>query len=125
MRMVSFLPALLAAGALGAQGAPVKTVDDLRAFFAQNCVKCHGADGSALGPEGKKLGGRDFTDAKRMAADQDADLVKAIRKGLFFGMVMPSFKGQLSEEEAGLLVREVLRKAEKGKAIVPVGGAAR
>jgi mono/diheme cytochrome c family protein len=125
MRMVSFLPALLTAGALGAQAAPVKTVDDLRAFFAQNCVKCHGADGSALGPEGKKLGGRDFTDAKRMAADQDADLVKAIRKGLFFGMVMPSFKGQLSEEEAGLLVREVLRKAEKGKAIVPVGGAAR
>lgn len=125
MRMVSFLSALLAAGALGAQAVPAKTVDDLKAFFAQNCVKCHGTDGSALGPEGKKLGGRDFTDAKRMAADQDADLVKTIRKGIFFGMVMPSFKGQLSEEEAGLLVREVLRKAEKGKAIVPEGGTAR
>lgn len=125
MRMVSFLPVLLAAGVLGAQAAPVKTVDDLRAFFAQNCVKCHGADGSALGPEGKKLGGRDFTDAKKMAKDEDADLAKTIRKGIFFGMVMPAFKGQLSEEEAGLLVREVLRKAEKGKAIVPEGGAAR
>jgi mono/diheme cytochrome c family protein len=125
MRMVSFLPALLAAGALGAQATPARTVDGLKAFFAQNCVKCHGADGSALGPGGKKLGGRDFTDAKKMAKDQDADLVKTIRKGIFFGMVMPSFKGQLSEADAGLLVREVLRKAEKGKAIAPESQAAR
>lgn len=121
MRMVSFLPSLLVAGALGAQVPPARTVNDLKAFFAQNCVKCHGADGSAQGPEGKKLGGRDFTDAKKMAKDQDADLVKTIRKGIFFGMVMPSFKGQLSEADATLLVREVLRKAEKGKAIVPEG----
>jgi mono/diheme cytochrome c family protein len=125
MRMLLLLPTLFAAGALGAQAAPAKTAEGLKAFYAQSCVKCHGADGSAQGPGGKKLGGRDFTDAAKMAKDQDADLVKTIRKGIFFGMVMPSFKDQLSEEEAGLLVREVLRKAEKGKAIVPEGGTAR
>ena len=119
MRMVSFLPALLAAGALGAQATPVKTVNDLRAFFAQNCVKCHGPDGSAHSAEGKKLGGFDFTNAPKATKETDADMVKTIRKGIFFGLVMPSFKGQLTEADMELLVKEVLRKAEKGKAIAP------
>lgn len=120
------LPLLLLVSALGAQApAPSRTVPELRAFFAQHCVKCHGADGSARSPEGKKLGGFDFTDAAKLAKESDADLVKTIRKGIFFGLVMPSFKKDLTEAEAELLAREILRKAEKGKAVAPQAEAGR
>lgn len=118
MRIVPALSSLLLATSLGAQ-APVKSVDELRAFFAQNCVKCHGPDGSAHSAEGKKLGGFDFTDAKKAAKETDAEMEKTIRKGIFFGLVMPSFKDRLSEADIALMVKEVVRKAEKGKAIAP------
>lgn len=117
MRWMLLVPALLFLP-VRAQ-APAKSLPELKAFYAANCVKCHGADGSALGPEGKKLGGFDFTDAKQAAKDSDADMVKTIRKGILFGMVMPSFKDRLSEEDLQLLVKEILRKAEKGKVIAP------
>jgi mono/diheme cytochrome c family protein len=118
MRRNSLIPALLLPAILQAQ-APDKTVNELKAFFVANCVKCHGTDGSALGPEGKKLGGFDFTDAKAAAKETDGDMLKTIRKGLFFGIKMPSFKEKLSEADAQLLVKEILRKAEKGKVIAP------
>jgi mono/diheme cytochrome c family protein len=114
---VLFLSLLFLAG-LQAQ-APARSLNDLKAFFAANCVKCHGPDGSARSPEGKKLGGRDFTEAARLAQDKDDSLAKTIRKGIFFGTVMPAFKDQLSEAEALMLVQEVLRRAEKGKVIAP------
>jgi len=108
--------ALVALPAL-AQAPAVRTVPELRAFFQQNCVKCHGADGTALAPDGKKLKGQDFTNAEAMKAKTDPQLAKTIRKGVFFGLGMPAFKKQLSEEEALLMVREVLRKAAKGQVI--------
>ncbi|GLH71175.1 hypothetical protein GETHPA_27080 [Geothrix rubra] len=113
--MRTLLPLLCVTG-LMAQ-APARSVDDLRAFFQQNCVKCHGVDGSALGPDGKKLRGFDFTDATKAADLNDAKMVRTIQKGIFFGWIMPSFKGELSEADAELMVKEVLRKAQKGKPI--------
>jgi len=118
MRWKFLIPALLFLPGLHAQ-APAKTVNELKAFFAANCVKCHGTDGSALSPEGKKLGGFDFTDAKEAAKESDADMAKTIRKGLLFGIRMPSFKDRLTEDDIQLMVKEVIRKAEKGKAIAP------
>lgn len=105
--------------ALAAQEPPKK---DLRAFFAINCSVCHGADGSARGADGSKLKGQDFTDAKDMKGFTDAELAKTIRKGKIFGR-MPSFKDRLSEAEIMELVQQVVRKAEKGKAIAPVAPA--
>jgi len=52
-----------------------------------------------------------------MQGTTDQGLAKTIRKGLFFGMGMPAYKNDLSEEEALALVREVLRKARKGEPI--------
>ena len=106
---------LLLAGLPGvaAQDPPKK---DLRAFFAINCSVCHGPDGSARGADGSRLKGQDFTNAKDMKGFTDAELAKTIRKGKLFGR-MPSFKDRLSEAEIMELVQQIVRKAEKGKAI--------
>jgi len=96
-----------------------KSVSELKAFFAANCMRCHGFDGSGHDQQGKKLGGLDFTDAQKMAKEKDAKLAKTIRKGIFFGVVMPPFKKRLSEADAMLMVTEVIRKVEKGKPIAP------
>jgi len=111
--------ALMLVPALQAQP-PVRTVTELKAFFAANCARCHGYDGSAHTAEGKKLGGMDFTDAKAMAKQSDARLVKTIQKGIFFGVVMPPFKKRINEADTLLLVQEIIRKAQKGKVIAPV-----
>ncbi len=115
---LSSLPVRASSGASGQEAPPpVKDTKALRAFFAENCVKCHGLDGSATSPDGKRLKGQDFTNQGEMAQKRDAKLAKTIRRGVFFGKAMPSFKDKLSEAEALAMVTEVVRKAEKGKAI--------
>jgi mono/diheme cytochrome c family protein len=118
VRVPILLPVFFAAAGLAAQ-VPAKSADELRLFFQQNCVKCHGVDGAAQGADGKKLKGFDFTNAAKMANQTDAELARTIRKGILFGWVMPSFKEQLSEQDADQMVKEILRKAQKGKAIAP------
>jgi mono/diheme cytochrome c family protein len=104
-----------------------KTINDLKAFYQQNCVRCHGVDGSAQGPEGKKLGGQDFTKAAQEfraltgpASEREIRaMIRTIQKGLLFGISMPAWKDQLSDGDATLMVKEVLLKAERGQAIRP------
>lgn len=102
---------------LSAQGPAPRSEADLRAFYQRSCSGCHGQDGSATATDGRKLKGRDFTSERDMQGTTDQGLAKTIRKGLFFGMAMPAYKGELSEEEALLLVRSILRKARKGEPI--------
>jgi len=92
---------------------------DLRAFYMQNCAVCHGPDGSAVGAEGKRLKGRDFTNPEWQRNAQDDKMVKIILKGKFFGLAMPGFKEALTPEEAQQMVTEVIRKSKKGQPIAP------
>jgi mono/diheme cytochrome c family protein len=124
MRRLFLIPVLLFQTWLQAQ-VPAKSLNELKAFFAANCVKCHGPDGSAHSAEGNKLGGRDFTEAAWQAKEKDEAMAKDIRKGIFFGMVMPAFKDRLSEADIELLIKEIVRKAEKGKVIAPAEEAPR
>ena len=90
---------------------------DLKKFYKNNCVKCHGVDGSATGSDGKKLKGEDFTDLDWRNSTKDKKMVNAIMKGIFFGFAMPSYKDKLTRDEAQSIVTEIIRKSEKGKAI--------
>lgn len=109
---------LLLAGLAGLPGIAAQEAEkkDLRAFYAVNCSVCHGSDGSARGADGSRLRGQDFTNSKEMKDFTDAELAKTIRKGKSFGR-MPSFKDRLSEAEMMEMVQQIVRKAEKGKAI--------
>lgn len=120
---------LSAAGALLASqpAPPDRDIEALKAVYQQKCGRCHGADGSGHGPGGQNLGGLDFTKAAkafRQAEPADAErelrrMARAIQRGVFFGKVMPAWKDLLSPKETELMVREILMKAEAGKAIEP------
>jgi mono/diheme cytochrome c family protein len=128
--MKGMMALLIASGVLAAQApgslAPLspggpgpRPLNQLKEFFQAACAGCHGVDGSARGADGRKLKGQDFTDLREMRSKKDAKLALTIRRGIFLGKVMPSFKDQLSEEEAALMVKEIVRKAEKGRVIAP------
>ena len=112
---IALLFAICAAPLL-AQGTAGK---DLRVFYQQNCVSCHGPDGSAVSAEGKKLSGQDFTDLDWQRRAQDDKMVKTILKGKFFGWAMPSFKDTLTPDEAQQMVTDIIRKSKKGHVIAP------
>ncbi|MBN2418417.1 MAG: cytochrome c [Deltaproteobacteria bacterium] len=94
-------------------------IKDLKKFYQENCAKCHGPDGSAVGDDGKKLKGEDFTDQKWQEETKDDVMVNAILEGKFFGLAMPAYKEIIAEEDAQLMVTEIIRKSQKGKAIKP------
>ena len=81
-------------------------VRDLRTFYRERCVVCHGIDGTGRGPNGARLGGRNLTDARWQARAEDGTLVASILKGRG---AMPGFGRQLVEPEARRMVAEVVR----------------
>jgi cytochrome c553 len=68
--------ALLGASALSASAA------DAKALYDKDCAKCHGADGKGETKMGKKLGCKNYTDAKVQAELKDDEAFKAIKEGL-------------------------------------------
>jgi len=68
--------AIMAAAALSARA------DGAKAIYEKDCAKCHGADGKGDTKMGKKLGVKDYTDAKVQAELKDEAAIKAIKNGL-------------------------------------------
>ena len=87
-------------------------VRDLKAFFQERCAVCHGPDGSGRAAHGVRLGGRNLTDGRWLAKQQEADLVAAILQGRG---AMPGFRRQLTEAEARRLAGDLLRRVGQGK----------
>lgn len=86
-------------------------------LFMEYCARCHGKDGRANTPKGKKLGARDFTDAEWQAEESDADLIEIVTKG---GEDMPAFGKKLTREQIEGLVKQDVRgfarkEAQKSK----------
>ena len=55
---------------------------DAKATYEKDCAKCHGADGKGATKMGKKMGTKDYTDAKVQAEMKDDAACKAIKEGL-------------------------------------------
>jgi len=71
------------------------------------CTKCHGADGKGLTKVGKKLGLKDYTDAKVQAEMKDEDMAKTISDGVNDKAgkeKMKGYKADLSADEVKDLV---------------------
>lgn len=79
---------------------------DLRAFYRERCVVCHGADGSGRGPGGARLGGGNLADSRGLVRQGEGALAAVILKGRG---AMPGFARQLTEAEARRLLAEALR----------------
>ena len=75
-KLIPVLVAALAMAALSVRAA------DAKALYAKDCAKCHGEDGKGETKMGKKLGAKDYSDAKVQAELKDEAAFKAIKEGL-------------------------------------------
>ncbi len=76
----------------------------VKALFAQNCARCHGADGRGQTELGALYGAQDLTDAKWQKRYSDKRFARSIARGRGG---MPSFAKKLSPEEIKSLVAYV------------------
>ena len=75
-KLLTLTIAIIAVSALSASAA------DAKATYEKDCAKCHGADGKGDTKMGKKLGAKDYTDAKVQAEMKDDAAFKATKEGL-------------------------------------------
>jgi cytochrome c6 len=97
-RKTSLLLAAIMASAGAAFGA------DAAATWNTHCAACHGKDGSGGTVIGKKLGIKDYRDAKVQASFTDAQATEIITNGKD---KMKGFKGKLSDDQIKALVAYV------------------
>lgn len=76
--MKTLIPVVIAILALCASSQAA----DVKAIYEKECTKCHGADGKGETKMGKKLGAKDYTDAKVQAELKDDAGFKAIKEGM-------------------------------------------
>lgn len=82
---------------------------DPRTNWSNNCVQCHGQDGSANTLMGKALSAKNLKSAEVQASFTDAEAVEAIKNGVKRNgaMAMLAFGGTLTDEEIKALVAYV------------------
>lgn len=73
---------LIAIGILAAVSAAPALAADAKALYEEQCAKCHGSDGKGDTKMGKKMGAKDYTDARVQSELKDEAAFKAIKEGL-------------------------------------------
>jgi len=81
----------------------VVRADDGKNLFNSICASCHGTDGRARTPAGKKLGARDLALSK-LSDKQITFQIAEGRQDLSKKSNMPAFKGKLTPQQIKLLV---------------------
>lgn len=100
--------ALVAVSAAALTFVGIGSVQPVRAatgaeLFEKNCAACHGMDGRARTPAGRKLGAKDLSESKTT----DAEIEKQITEGKKDNrgeQKMPAFKGTLAADDIKLLI---------------------
>jgi mono/diheme cytochrome c family protein len=84
---------------------------EAKELFAKNkCITCHGEDGRGDTVKGRKLHTPDFTDPKFQKETTDDEMVEGIVKGVKDTkgkILMPSYKGKLTDADIQTLARYV------------------
>jgi mono/diheme cytochrome c family protein len=80
---------------------------DAKTFYEEQCAKCHGTDGKGDTKMGKKLGAKDYSDAKVQDAITDEAVFKAIKDGFKDkeGKVLMKPTEGVSDEDIKAVVR--------------------
>jgi mono/diheme cytochrome c family protein len=82
---------------------------DPQTNWSNNCVQCHGQDGSANTPMGKALSAKNLKSADVQASFTDAEAVEVIKNGVKRdgAIAMLAFGGKLTDDEIKALVAYV------------------
>ena len=108
---LTHLPALAGSGLLLFTVALPGRAADGVVVFENNCASCHGLDGKARTPAGKKLGARDLSESTA----NDEAIARQIRDGVKDGRGvdrMPAFKDRLTADEQAA-VRDYVKTFRK------------
>jgi len=77
------------------------------ANYTKHCASCHGKDGKGQTTMGKKVGAKDFTDAKVHAEIKDDVALKNLKEGVKDKAgkeIKKPFTGKISEDEMKALI---------------------
>jgi cytochrome c553 len=104
--MKKLLVILVAAGMATALAAKAA---DAKENWTANCAKCHGEDGKGDTKMGKKMGVKDFTDAKVQDSFTDEKAAKSIKEGVKEGdkTLMQPYGDKLSDADIKALVAHI------------------
>jgi mono/diheme cytochrome c family protein len=83
--------------------ANARAEDDVASLYKTKCQACHGADGKADTPAGKKLGARDFK-SPEVAKLSDAELFDITKKGKD---KMPAYDKKLTDDQIKGLIQYI------------------
>ena len=96
---------MIVAAAILVMAAVTASAQDSKALYEQSCKKCHGAEGKGDSLMGKKLGAKDYSDAKVQDALKDDVAIKSIKEGLKKGdtTLMKPAEGLTDDQIKGLV----------------------
>ena len=106
--MKTTIKTLIIIGSLACTAGAVKAADAAENWSA-NCASCHGKDGSGATLMGKKLGVKDYRDAKVQESFTDEKAIAAITAGVTEDgkTKMKAFKEKLTDAEIKDLVAHI------------------
>lgn len=83
------------------QASQSSKIKEAKKVFKQNCVKCHGTDGTGNTTQGKTIGASNLTDPEWQERVEDKRLINIIKHGRG---EMPAFTEKLTDDQIDSLM---------------------